>query len=1092
MDGASSSRPGRSHDPSKRRSTGSVASAVAESTISFNTLATGLSAFTGEGLRLSQFPPPPETLPGTPLTAGFGGTPSPVASSSSFYVAIGHGGGPQGPSSLRDARSVPPSPNSAQQDHPLRSPPTAFHASSSRRFPVSAVSSPSSQGRQLPQVYDSQIAPTDWHDGSSSIDVQPFEAKMLSTSLITELLSSADSAISSGSDIPPSGSARQSQLKPGRYGSVSQFSEMTYPPSLPRHPPHQLDQLDQIHKVLARSDDPYDPASPDMRTDNDTIASFDGDAQVVRYAGASRMVSVVGMAPARVQQYTPEAAPSLGQPSPRNSMTTFNSQHPLQRQLSIPATAEELEASPIVSGLRGPPPSALRPPRTRRSSTHSNKSVKSQVSSFISNAGESAARLARSTVEWFRVKPLPPVPTLRNMTLAQEQQYKAQDYAQPLPALALRAERLDSLLAQGRLPANSMYSGEMLGGEGYEKLSYHEPGARASALQYQTGGRKRMSVGGAAAFATQGVDLGTIGEGTENLPGSPSKTHRPPLKWPTTRKGKIRLALIVGLAAVIVLVAIIVGVVVSQKHGTHCSGNMTGDACTLDATCVCTESTGQSQCTPVAASLINMVPTVNTALNANFTSSDVAASVLAAFGRVHDCSAQARVIDVATALDAAVVPNRTAWAQSTLMWSFVLSESPSNVAKLQTFVRSADWASVQNVDGPIPSASSRFSTTMMGFTFDFASQTITEPSVSFATDGQASSAQLSRLTENATAALDRVYTAASAMSTLQSSAISTYWTLTLNQSEEDYATFISLLMASPVLLPFNAANSSVAALLTSSTSLPFPPPASCYPGLSSAALSQLSSVETQVFGLPAPAQQASFQTACYADRPIYGTLDYLRLRLPHRDSDKNLSAQAAVLSLDVRPRIVVSNGRQFSALPGGPAPASVQTDVRQYGTMTHLNHVIRDFFASISDVSVATAVVQYVLSQSAVPPPSSSTLVQNIDSLPILEVAVFGSVLPADVDAVLSSFSTPSGNLFFGTDGSFATRTWALNATGSYVAWAEAATASQVVHDGSFSDANFNAVWDPAFQFFHSSTNAVVGISNITNAFSNEGKFSSS
>jgi hypothetical protein len=178
----------------------------------------------------------------------------------------------------------------------------------------------------------------------------------------------------------------------------------------------------------------------------------------------------------------------------------------------------------------------------------------------------------------------------------------------------------------------------------------------------------------------------------------------------------------------------------------------------IDATCVCTPQTGQSECTPVAASLINMLPMVNSLFSANMSQSDVATSVFATFGRTTNCASQALVIDVATALDAGVVPNRTAWAQSALMWSFVLSASPTAVSQLQNFVRSADWASVNSVDGPIPGASSRFSTTQLGFTFDFAGQTISPPSVSFTTAGQASSAQLGRLTSNTSAALDRIYT----------------------------------------------------------------------------------------------------------------------------------------------------------------------------------------------------------------------------------------------------------------------------------------------------------------------------------------------
>jgi hypothetical protein len=57
--------------------------------------------------------------------------------------------------------------------------------------------------------------------------------------------------------------------------------------------------------------------------------------------------------------------------------------------------------------------------------------------------------------------------------------------------------------------------------------------------------------------------------------------------------------------------------------------------------------------------------------------------------------------------------------------------------------------------------SSKFSTTQLGYVFDFAAQTISEPSVSFVTDGQPSNAQLADVDSTAHAALDRMYSFAS-------------------------------------------------------------------------------------------------------------------------------------------------------------------------------------------------------------------------------------------------------------------------------------------------------------------------------------------
>lgn len=125
-----------------------------------------------------------------------------------------------------------------------------------------------------------------------------------------------------------------------------------------------------------------------------------------------------------------------------------------------------------------------------------------------------------------------------------------------------------------------------------------------------------------------------------------------------------------------------------------------------------------------------------------------------------DCAAQARLVDVSPALDPQTVPNRTAWAQSTLLWSLVLSQNTSSVGSLRDFVTKADWGSIP-VDGPVADQPKIFSTTQLGYMFDFAAQTISEPPVSFISDGQPSSSQLSEVSGIAHASLDRMYTFAS-------------------------------------------------------------------------------------------------------------------------------------------------------------------------------------------------------------------------------------------------------------------------------------------------------------------------------------------
>lgn len=180
----------------------------------------------------------------------------------------------------------------------------------------------------------------------------------------------------------------------------------------------------------------------------------------------------------------------------------------------------------------------------------------------------------------------------------------------------------------------------------------------------------------------------------------------------------------------------------------------------VDSTCICTSSA--SQCNPVAQSLVSLIPIVNNYFDANFSSETVADAMSSSGDSAlsDDCAAQARVVDVSPALDSQRVPNRTEWAQSALLWSFVLSQNTSSVGQLRSFISKADWKSLPG-DGPVAGHSSKFSTTQLGYVFDFADQTVSEPNVSFVTDGQPSNAQLAEVDSTAHAALDRMYSFAS-------------------------------------------------------------------------------------------------------------------------------------------------------------------------------------------------------------------------------------------------------------------------------------------------------------------------------------------
>jgi hypothetical protein len=120
-----------------------------------------------------------------------------------------------------------------------------------------------------------------------------------------------------------------------------------------------------------------------------------------------------------------------------------------------------------------------------------------------------------------------------------------------------------------------------------------------------------------------------------------------------------------------------------------------------------------------------------------------------------NCISQVDVVDVPSSLHA--FPNRTLWVRTALLWDLVQSQDTASFAKMQSFVAKAPWMNLQ-ADGPTTEAGSTFQITVSGFIFDFAAQTVTQPNVSFISDGQPSSAQASRVGSSVLPALNQAYT----------------------------------------------------------------------------------------------------------------------------------------------------------------------------------------------------------------------------------------------------------------------------------------------------------------------------------------------
>ena len=180
--------------------------------------------------------------------------------------------------------------------------------------------------------------------------------------------------------------------------------------------------------------------------------------------------------------------------------------------------------------------------------------------------------------------------------------------------------------------------------------------------------------------------------------------------------------------------------------------------CDADATCVCTSSLN-GQCDALATSVIDLIPTLNTFFSANYTPDTLSDAVWQVQGAPsnHQCNNQALLVDVAPALDSSKFPNRTQWTQSAMLWNLVQSQNMSALLDMQKFVSDAPWSSFGETDGPVPNTSSKLSLLESGFIFDFAEQTVTQPSVSFVSDGAPTSAQIAQVGSTALSVLDRMY-----------------------------------------------------------------------------------------------------------------------------------------------------------------------------------------------------------------------------------------------------------------------------------------------------------------------------------------------
>ncbi|KAJ3547588.1 hypothetical protein NMY22_g1587 [Coprinellus aureogranulatus] len=1041
---------GASLHPSRHASKPSVdtnASGIADSTISF-----------------SAFPPPPTSIPSTPIT---------TTAPSSFPSRSGLGS---------PIRPLYPRKNGSVGGRPLPDPLSATSAGSGTTL--------TGTSRPIPQTYSK----TGWNDGASQISgisgisVDAAEDRLLPTSFITSLLQENKET-------------RQAQRRKSTASdALSGISEMTYPP------PEDTSRYRTFRAQPSRLG--VSPAPPSsfapiaevihphrISSDSETLASVQGYS-----AGKSpfqRGPSVVGVAHASYRKIPEDPSPNTAQTFPRSVSGHGHEKGGSWDEEDDDSIMQYKAAlEPRIAPLTSFNPTHRRV-HSRNHQYSNNPDARQSVHSFKSVAPSFISRISiPNSIKRFihrrrDPKPLPPVPIIPDIPLAIEAQYRRQDEAAPLPELVNRAGQLQSILEKEQ-----------------NFHHHHGIGTFVSSPKSETSTTQSRHTYGTHSSSWQPLRRRDVvdPDGTPPAPttlyfGAPYESHGTPTprnsRWCSCLpKFTRRLWIMVGVAFILVLiVTIVVPVVVTKKSHARskCESGVAGSLCNLNANCVCTGTSGT--CNGLAQSIIDLIPLVNDNFLSNFTNSDVYTSFWYAQGTTgtKDCSEQAWLLDTGKSLSVQTYPSRTRWTQAALLWNVVQSQDIEEASSMQKFVSKLPWSDLGD-DGPTDAQASIYTSTFAGYTYNFAKQTVSQPSTTFVDGGQPLNAQIARVGAKALATLDRMYTYASASSAQREAALNNYWTTTLAQRVEDLATFKGVLSRSQILLPFNGSSVALQSLYNSS-SLLFPPPLSCYPGFSPELMSLVQTFETTVFDLDSPTAASSFDTACFPDRPIYGILDLLRLRLPFLEDRPWLPRQAAVLKLDALPRAVIYVNEMMSATFPGSTPRAKFTqselDPRNFGTLTLSNHVILQYLSSMP-VETAKALAQFTVSavgKPALPPDPSSPLYQRLSSVPPLEVAIFGNVGPTDVSGTVTSFMAANGSFFFGTEAGSALRNWSITTAGGSVTWAENSTSPRIVRDNSLADATIDQAWRAVAGRLNDKT---VGLSNLTVSFEQTQKFSSS
>lgn len=209
----------------------------------------------------------------------------------------------------------------------------------------------------------------------------------------------------------------------------------------------------------------------------------------------------------------------------------------------------------------------------------------------------------------------------------------------------------------------------------------------------------------------------------------------------------------------------------------------------------------------------------------------------------------------------------------------------------------------------------------------------------------------------------------------------------------------------------------------------------------------------------APAESALTRGRILKQRPIYGELNLMNLRLPSN------AQQAIRLSDDAKARCTLRVGATLSRFLDGPLSEIQQVSADQFGTFNNLDHLLLGYLNQLPPDHVRSLVSTIVTIQRS---PSTTgnlptDLADVLDSLPSIEVQLWGglslSAYRSSVSAVVSPIANEDGSLIFGSADATAFRTWAMNATGT-IEWARSAKQVEApVKEMTTSKKQFDRLW---------------------------------